>query len=136
MVTNAKQEPCPQVSEGQILANETNGSGYADRAVEGFTSTPAEPRRLVIGDGAPRRAFEVVILPVLQRPEKSEQADQPEPQRQRHQKDQHFHQDLLSATLRARSALSMTRIEEPDIAAAAISGVTTPLIAIGTARKL
>ena len=30
----------------------------------------------------------------------------------------------------------MTSSEEPDIAAAAIKGVTTPLIAIGTARRL
>ena len=34
---------------------------------------------------------------------------------------------------RARNALSVTRIEEPDIATAAISGVTEPAIAIGTA---
>ena len=94
------------------------------------------PRRLVIGDGAPGRALEIVILAALQRPEKSEQADQPEAERQRHQDHQHFHHDLPCATRRARSAFSMTRIEEPDIAAAAISGVTTPLIAIGTASKL
>ena len=37
---------------------------------------------------------------------------------------------------RARSALSVTRIEEPDMATAAINGVTKPATAIGTASAL
>ena len=92
--------------------------------------------RLIIGDGAPGRAFKIVILTAFERPQEAKQADQTEAQRQRHQNDHHFHDDPPFATRRARSALSITRMEEPDIAAAAISGVTTPLIAIGTARIL
>ena len=37
---------------------------------------------------------------------------------------------------RARRALSVTSIDEPDIAAAAISGVARPAIATGTATAL
>ena len=37
---------------------------------------------------------------------------------------------------RTRNALTVTRIEEPDIATAAINGVTNPAIAIGTAIAL
>ena len=37
---------------------------------------------------------------------------------------------------RARNAFRVTRIEEPDMAMAAIRGVTKPAIAIGTARAL
>ena len=64
------------------------------------------------------------------------EADQSEPKRQRHENDHHFHHTPPDATRRARSAFSITSTEEPDIAAAAIRGVTTPLIAIGTARIL
>jgi hypothetical protein len=37
---------------------------------------------------------------------------------------------------RARNAFRVTRIEEPDMATAAIRGVTRPAIAIGTAKAL
>ena len=37
---------------------------------------------------------------------------------------------------RARRAFSVTSSEEPDMATAAISGVTSPAIAIGTATAL
>ena len=37
---------------------------------------------------------------------------------------------------RARNALRVTRSEEPDMATAAISGVTRPAIASGTASAL
>src|SRR4051812_40367270 len=91
---------------------------------------------VVIGDGAPGRAVEILVLTILERPEKREQTGETEPERQRHENDEDFHQDLRTATERARSAFTMTRIEEPDIAAAAISGVTIPLIATGTASTL
>jgi len=44
--------------------------------------------------------------------------------------------EKLPAARRARSALSVTMIDEPDMAAAAISGVTSPDMASGTAIKL
>ena len=91
---------------------------------------------LVVRDGAPGRAFEIVILSTFERPEKPEQTDKPEAKGQRYENHEYFHHDLPGATRRARSAFSITSSEEPDIAAAAIRGVTTPLMAIGTASRL
>src|SRR4051794_22423374 len=93
-------------------------------------------RSIVVGDGAPGRAVEILVLTVLERPEKREETGETEPERERHENDEDFHQDLRTATERARSAFTMTRIDEPDIAAAAISGVTMPLMASGTASTL
>jgi len=42
----------------------------------------------------------------------------------------------LRPAKRARKAFSVTRIEEPDIASAAMSGVIMPAIATGTASAL
>ena len=89
--------------------------------------------RFVISDGAPGRAVEIVILPAPERPEKCQQPDQTQSQRQRDEDYEDFHDAPRG---RARSAFSMTNREEPDIAAAAISGVTRPAIAIGTASRL
>jgi len=96
----------------------------------------SQRRSIVVGDGPPGGAIEILILSILERPEKREEAGKAEAQCQRHENDEDFHQDLRTATERARSAFTMTRIEEPDIAAAAISGVTMPLIASGTASTL
>src|SRR5262249_35853941 len=107
-------------------------------------------------DGAPGCAVEVLILAALQRPEERREPGKTKRQRERDEDDEDLHQllsrlkaasaaasrvQLLAAfavapARRARSAFSMTRMDEPDIAAAAIKGVTTPLIAIGTARQL
>ena len=75
-----------------------------------------------------------------QRPEEGRKAGEAERQRHGHQVDQHGHRDARGRSPqaipsdcaaspprpRARNALSVTRIDEPDIAAAAISGVTSP----------
>ena len=92
--------------------------------------------RLVVGDCAPRRTVEIVILAAPERPEEGDEPSKTEGQRQGNQDDQDFHDVIPRKVLRARSEFSMTRIDDPLIAAAAIRGVTTPLIAIGTARKL
>ncbi len=89
---------------------------------------------LVIGEGAPGRAIEIVILTTVQRPQKAEQANEAQCKSEWNQIEQDLHQ--IASLLRARSALSMTSTDEPDIAAAAISGVTRPAIATGTARTL
>src|ERR1700750_963282 len=102
-------------------------------------------RRIVVGDGAPGCAVEIVILAALQRPEEGRETGQTERQRQRDEDDEDLNQAPSSRkavsvarrdsvpvgltsvpALRARSALSITRMEEPDIAAAAIRGVTMP----------
>lgn len=90
----------------------------------------AAPYILVV-EHAMRRAFEIVELATLHRPDKRCKPEQPEPQRQRHEEDENVH-----AALPDRRALSVTRIDEPDIASAAISGVTNPAIATGTATAL
>jgi hypothetical protein len=65
-------------------------------------------------------------LAVAQRPEESRKPGQPEGKRDRYEIDQHIHDARL-----ARSALRVTSTDEPNIAAAAISGVTKPAIATG-----
>jgi len=87
----------------------------------------------VIRDRAPSRAFEVVILAAPERPEECQQPDKTQSQRKRHEDHQDFHDIPRGCAL---SAFSMTSRDEPDIAAAAISGVTRPAIAIGTASRL
>jgi len=75
----------------------------------------------------------------FQRPQERQQSGEAKAERQRHEDDQHLHQASRSSTpdrrkarircanrmspwaLRARKAFSMTRMDEPDIAAAAIS---------------
>jgi len=96
----------------------------------------SQRRSIIVGNRPPGGAIKILILSVLERPEEREETGQAEAQCQRHKNDKDFHQDLRTATERARSAFTMTRIEEPDIAAAAISGVTMPLIASGTASTL
>ena len=93
-------------------------------------------RLVVVGDRAPGCSVEIIILAALQRPEEADETGKSKRKGQRDQDDHHFHDEVSSATRRARSAFSITRIDDPDIAAAAISGVTTPLMASGTARKL
>src|SRR5205814_1317509 len=98
----------------------------------GPTRQPA-PRWLIIRNCPPGRAVEIVILTGLERPQKSEQSNETEAQRQWHEDDEDFHQGLRGATLRARSAFKVTSSDEPDMAAAATSGVARPAIARGTA---
>lgn len=90
---------------------------------------------LIVGDRPPGGASEIVILTVLEGPEKGDKPKGAEHDRKRNQIDQDFHQ-IVSLCRRARKALSITSSDEPDIAAAAISGVTRPAIASGTASAL
>lgn len=91
--------------------------------------------RFVVGDRPPGGAIEIVILAVLERPEKGRKAEPAKRDRKRHQIEQDFHQ-AGSLCRRARKALSITSSDEPDIATAAISGVTRPAMASGTASAL
>lgn len=91
--------------------------------------------RLIVGDRPPGGAIEIIILAVLERPQKGRKAERAKRDRKRHQIEQDFHQ-AVSLCRRARKALSITSSDEVDIAAAAISGVTRPAIASGTASAL
>jgi hypothetical protein len=49
-------------------------------------------RRLVIGDGTPCGAIQIIILSGFQRPEKARKSDRTEGDRKRNENDQDFHQ--------------------------------------------
>ena len=87
----------------------------------------------VIAKDAMRVAVRVIILPVPERPEKGNEPESAEKQRNRDQDDQHFHGP---GPYFSRSALSDTVIEDVDIARAAIKGVAKPRRATGTATAL
>src|SRR5437868_6827601 len=91
---------------------------------------------LVVRDRPPPCSLEIIVLAVPERPKKSCKANEPEQQRQRNEKYQNFHQPSSCVPRCARSAFSITSRDEPDIAAAATSGVASPAIAKGTASRL
>lgn len=101
--------------------------------------------QIVVQQDAQRGAIHVVILFRPQRPEEAGQTSQTQGERQRNEVDEDVHDRFPTERRgagasecrdRARSALSVTSNDEPDIAAAAINGVTKPAIAIGTANVL
>jgi len=115
------------------------------------TKSPLRRRRyLVLAMRLPTsRAVEVVVLVIAQGPEEAEEPDQAEKQSQRNEIDQHRHaatsagdgvgravDGVRNARGRARTALTVTVTDETDMATAAISGVTTPNTASGTAAAL
>ena len=104
---------------------------------------------IVVREHTNSGTFKIVELPVADRPDEREQAGQAQAERQRHEIDEDVHGRTAMACgtsfaaaaaargiRRSRKALSVTRIEEPDIAAAATNGVTKPAIATGTAIAL
>lgn len=87
---------------------------------------------LIINQDAQCRAIGVVELPAPERPEKCRKAEQAEAERNGDEEEQ----PSQRAARFSRNALATTINDEPDIAAAAISGVTWPVIASGTAIRL
>ncbi len=81
---------------------------------------------------AQRSAVHVVILTIAHGPEKCGKSRQAEAERNRDKYEQPSH----LAAFRKRSAFPTTIIDDPDIARAATSGVTCPMIASGTAIAL
>ncbi len=110
------------------------------------------PVDIAVVENTDRGSLHVVILAAPQRPKEGCEPGEAEQQRHGYQVDQHGHGDRAPGTdvcgeaadpgarssprRRTRNALTVTRIEEPDIATAAINGVTRPAIAIGTAMAL
>ena len=110
------------------------------------------PFDIVVVKNPDRGSLHVVILAAPQRSEEGCEPGEAEQQRHGHEVDQHGHGDDTPDThvceeaagtgagssprRRTRNALTVTKIEEPDIATAAINGVTEPAIAIGTAIAL
>lgn len=87
---------------------------------------------VVVEQDAVRGAVEILELAAFERPQESAQADKPEEKGDRDQNDDDVHARILES----RKALPVTRSDELDIATAAISGVTSPIIASGTVTAL
>src|SRR5690606_36370178 len=81
-------------------------------------------RRLLVEQDAVRGPLQVVELTRAQRPEESGQPEQAEEEGDRDQIDQHVHAASHPFVRRSRSALTVTAMDDADITAAAISGVT------------
>ena len=138
------------ILEGAVMSAGKCISGVSLARASDRASLPGPD--IVIVENADRGSLHVVILAAPQRPEKGCERGEAEQQRHGDQVDQHGHGDRApgahvcaeaadpgarsSPRRRTRNALTVTRIEEPDIATAAISGVTKPAIAIGTAIAL
>jgi len=73
-----------------------NPGHRAERHLSRAAPEPSFTRRifgwLIVGDGPPGRAVEIVILAALERPEKARQADGSERERERNEKHENFHQ--------------------------------------------
>ena len=135
--------PAPQAAQAMlaIWGNLRSRAGYSALDV-------------VVAKDAQRRTVEVVVLAAAERPQEGCEAQQAEPKRCRHQIDEDAHgvlhrawmnlgvaEDISASALtcrrsRPRIAFAVTISDEPDIASAAISGVTRPSTAIGTATAL
>lgn len=104
--------------------------------------------QIVVRQSSDRGTLEIVELTVAQRPDKCTEPGKPKAKRDRQKKNDDVHDAAAScsgcvvcrltdcaAPLR-RTAFSVTSTDEPDIAAAAINGVTRPATASGTAIRL
>lgn len=117
---------CAAAGIGIESANE------ASAATQGLTRRSVIIRTLVIDQDTQRSAIEIVKLSAAQRPEKGPQSEQAQAQRNG---DQDGYARHLAAPFN-RNAFATTMTDEPDMASAAINGVTIPMIAIGTATRL
>lgn len=91
---------------------------------------------VVILQNAISGALQIVELPGPERPQEPGKADEAEEQRDGNEPGKSTHGASLMVMARNRTAFAVTRIEEVDIATAAIRGVTKPAAAIGTKIRL
>lgn len=90
--------------------------------------------KIIVRQNARGVAVRVVELAGSKRPKERGKAGTAEQQRNRQQENERAH---AGASVRdRRKAFSVTMIDDPDIATAAISGVTRPAAANGVARAL
>lgn len=104
------------------------------RLEHGGDEWPGRSRSIfvVVDQDAVGRPFRILELPIAQCPEKGSEAGKAQSQRNRDQEQQSIHRTVLAK----RSELAITTSELADIAAAAISGVSIPESASGTAKIL
>lgn len=88
----------------------------------------------MIGENSAGVAFRVLVLARAHGPDEGAQAQQADADAERSQEQQEAH-GRFPATVR-RSALRVTARDEPDIARAAMKGLTKPAIAAGVATRL
>lgn len=103
----------------------------------GLDYPPAESsvlRQIIVADRPPCGAFEIVKLAVAQRPQEGGKSEAAERQREGREVHDDIHREPFARC--ALSAFKVTKIEELDIAKAAMSGVTPPSTASGTAIRL
>lgn len=89
-----------------------------------------------IVQGAVRGTVEVVELAAAESPEEAGEPEGAEQQRRGDQVDERDHPQPPLRRRCTRSAFAVTTSDEADITTAAMSGVTMPAIAIGTATRL
>ena len=140
--------PCPRAPQDHV-AHKHPGTAAASRRDHTLASLAsgarARPRAastaprgravimpifLVLDEDAQRSAVEIVELTMAKRPEESGEAQKAKPEGDWYQDEDPVHR---SALLTARIATTIS--DEPDIAMAAISGVTSPRKASGTATN-
>jgi hypothetical protein len=91
---------------------------------------------VVVVEDAQGGTVHVFELARLERPEEGDQPDQAEAEGRWNEDAEDVHALASQRANRRRRALRVTRIEDDDMATAAISGVTRPATAIGTAIVL
>ena len=102
------------------------------KAMKGLIRRSFIDRRILINQDAQGCTIQIFKLAATKRPEKGAKAQQAEPESNRDEEGDPRH---FAAPFRRR-ALATTITDEPDMASAAISGVTMPMIAMGTAITL
>lgn len=102
------------------------------KAMKGLVRRSSIDRLILINQDTQGCAIQIFELSAAQRPEKGAEAKKAKSECDRDEEGdaRHF------AAPFSRSALATTITDEPDIASAAISGVTMPIIAKGTAITL
>jgi len=91
--------------------------------------------RLII-ERAPSGTFEILVLAAAEGPEESGEADAAEAKGDWDKPSERCHDMSLRFLCPSQTAFAVTVIEETDMATAAMSGVTTPIIARGTKMML
>jgi hypothetical protein len=90
----------------------------------------------IVEQNAERGAVEIVELTGAQGPDEGGKAEKPQEQGRGDQIEERIHSALHAGLRCSRKAFKITMREEDDIATAAISGVTSPADANGTATIL
>lgn len=87
-------------------------------------------------EGPPAGTFEILVLTIFEGPQERREAEAAKSQRCRDEPGECGHDRGSRFSCASLSALAVTAIEDADIAIAAMSGVTSPAMAIGTNSTL